>query len=169
MSGHFPWKEARERVAKGFQEPARTREEVLRERAEHLARPLEPLVAPSEDRICLAVGDAWASVPSWAVRSIGRLGALTPIPGAPPELLGLARVRGALTPIFDLGPVLTGGATERSERSRVLILRAGGADLAVVAGALADDTPNDGAEVLVLDVEKLLGDARLTVDQRDEL
>lgn len=167
MSGQFPWREAQARVAKRFQDSARARDEVLRERAVHLARPMQPLGVETEERLCFAVGGEWACVATQSVRSIGRLGTLTPIPDSPPQVLGLARVRGALTPIFDLGPILTGGATERTERSRVLVLHGPGPDLAVIAGEVEDASP--GVDVLLLDVAKLLGDARLTVDQTDEL
>ena len=168
MSDRSPPGDARESVRVRIRDGARPREEILRERAVHLARPLEPLGANAEERLCFAVGGTWACVPTHAVQSIAPLGTLTPIPGTPAELLGLARVRGVLTPIFDLGPILTGGATERGERSQVLILRGGGPDLAVIAGEVDDAPPAEGADPLLLDVAKLLGDARLTVDQRDE-
>jgi purine-binding chemotaxis protein CheW len=46
---------------------------------------------------------------------------MTPFPGAPAAVLGVARIRGAATPVVDVGALL--GCTEPSNPSRFLTLR----------------------------------------------
>ncbi|KRE88555.1 chemotaxis protein CheW [Frateuria sp. Soil773] len=58
--------------------------------------------------------------------------ALTPVPGTQPWLLGVANVRGNLVPVVDLARFLFGERTPHSERSRLLIVRQGGGNVALL-------------------------------------
>ena len=61
---------------------------------------------------------------------------VTPVPGAPPWMLGLANVRGNLLPIVDLKQFLEGERTVLHEGQRVLIVRQPGGDVAVTIDEL---------------------------------
>ncbi|EIL95599.1 MULTISPECIES: chemotaxis protein CheW [Rhodanobacter] len=57
---------------------------------------------------------------------------LTPVPGTLPWLLGVANVRGNLVPVVDLGRFLFGERTTMSERTRLLVVRQGGGNVALL-------------------------------------
>ena len=57
---------------------------------------------------------------------------LTPVPGTQPWLLGVANVRGNLVPVIDFARYLFGERTTHSERSRLLIVRQGGGNVALL-------------------------------------
>jgi purine-binding chemotaxis protein CheW len=54
----------------------------------------------------------------------------TPLPGAPPELVGVTNLRGEIRPVLDAAVLLSsGGEAEPEETSRVLFLRREGAEV----------------------------------------
>jgi twitching motility protein PilI len=57
---------------------------------------------------------------------------LTPVPGTLPWLLGVANVRGNLVPVVDLGRFLFNERTLLSERTRLLVVRQGGGNVALL-------------------------------------
>ena len=57
---------------------------------------------------------------------------LTPVPGTQPWLLGVANVRGNLVPVVDIGRFLFGERTLSSDRSRLLVVRQGGGNVALL-------------------------------------
>jgi chemotaxis signal transduction protein len=57
--------------------------------------------------------------------------AVTPLPGAPPALMGVAGLRGHLIPVYDLATVLGARGREPTARPRWMILVAGSPALAV--------------------------------------
>lgn len=57
---------------------------------------------------------------------------LTPVPGTQAWLLGVANVRGNLVPVIDLGRFLFGERTLHSERARLLIVRQGNGNVALL-------------------------------------
>jgi twitching motility protein PilI len=57
---------------------------------------------------------------------------LTPVPGTQPWLLGVANVRGNLVPVVDMGRFLFGERTQSSDRSRLLVVRQGGVNVALL-------------------------------------
>lgn len=58
--------------------------------------------------------------------------ALTPVPGTQAWLLGVANVRGNLVPVVDLGRFLFGERTLQTERSRLLVVRQGAGNVALL-------------------------------------
>jgi len=56
--------------------------------------------------VALPVGADWFAVDMQSVREIVPLATITPIPTAPPEVVGLFNVRGQLVPLFDTGRLL---------------------------------------------------------------
>lgn len=61
---------------------------------------------------------------------------VTPVPGAQPWMLGVANVRGTLLPIVDLKQFLEGERTVVHEGQRMLIVRQGGGNVAVLIDEL---------------------------------
>lgn len=61
---------------------------------------------------------------------------VTPVPGAQPWLLGVANVRGNLLPIVDLKQFLEGERTVLHETTRMLVVRQGGGNVAVLIDEL---------------------------------
>jgi len=57
---------------------------------------------------------------------------LTPVPGTQPWLLGVANVRGNLVPVIDFGRFLFGDRTQHTERARLLVVRQGGGNVALL-------------------------------------
>jgi purine-binding chemotaxis protein CheW len=126
----------------------------------------------------LAVGVRW-------LRGVVAVDHWTVVPSAPPQLLGLANLRGAALPVLDAGPAL--GLPARSWRGRTLVLvvaageaRVGlaieavlGLDDPAVVVPFAEGTPaphrqlglglvrREHGVALLLDVPKLLTTLRL--------
>jgi purine-binding chemotaxis protein CheW len=114
--------------------------EVLRKRARALAVPLE---APNDDRTSERVeivaftlaGQAYG-ITGDGVREAIVLSQLTPLPGMPATLRGLANVRSRIVPAFDLKPLLQVPAgDERRLRDTMLIVISDGMEF----GLLVDD------------------------------
>jgi purine-binding chemotaxis protein CheW len=81
----------------------------------------------SDVHVHLRVGDERYALPVEDVRSIVDLEGLAPVLGAPPSVLGLRALDGALLPVFDLATVL---GIERAAPSRIVVVD-GGIGLAV--------------------------------------
>src|SRR5690348_3397904 len=58
--------------------------------------------------------------------------ALTSVPGTQPWLLGVANVRGNLVPVVDFARFLFGERTQHSDRTRLLVVRQGGGNVALL-------------------------------------
>jgi purine-binding chemotaxis protein CheW len=111
----------------------------------------------------LRVGVESYALPVDAVIEVTMLEASTPLPGGPPELLGLQNLRGHALPVYDLGAYLGGGAA--AEPARMVVVsengrRAGFAiDEVTGVGPLPARTDSD-ADLLsgsVLEGEQLVG------------
>jgi twitching motility protein PilI len=57
---------------------------------------------------------------------------LTAVPGTQPWLLGVANVRGNLVPVIDFGRFLFGERTQHTDRTRLLVVRQGGGNVALL-------------------------------------
>ncbi|MGC4113366.1 MAG: chemotaxis protein CheW [Myxococcales bacterium] len=79
-------------------------------------------------------GTAFA-VEAGLVQEVVRTPPITPLPGAPPFLVGVASHRGDVVAIVDLARLLGRGETQVRERSRLAIARSEG----MVVGLLADE------------------------------
>jgi twitching motility protein PilI len=58
--------------------------------------------------------------------------ALTAVPGTKPWLLGVANVRGNLMPVIDMARFLFSERTQHTERTRLLVVRQGGGNVALL-------------------------------------
>jgi purine-binding chemotaxis protein CheW len=111
----------------------------------------------------LRVGAESYALPVEAVIEVTMLEASTPLPGGPPELLGLQNLRGHALPVYDLGSYLGGHATPNAARMIVVSdggRRAGFAiDVVTGVGPLPERTDSD-AELFsgsTLDGDRLVG------------
>jgi purine-binding chemotaxis protein CheW len=111
----------------------------------------------------LRVGAEDYALPVEAVLEVTMLEASTPLPGGPPELLGLQNLRGHALPVYDLGAYLGAGATAGAARMVVVShkgLRAGFAiDAVTGVGPLPERTESHAALLSgsALDGDRLVG------------
>ncbi|HEX7814495.1 chemotaxis protein CheW [Dyella sp.] len=90
---------------------------------------------------------------------------LTPVPGTQNWLLGIANVRGNLVPVIDLGRFLFGERTQPTERSRLLVVRQGAGNVALLVDEVFGQRTVDAEQRRDVEPES---DPRLTrfVDDR---
>ena len=111
----------------------------------------------------LLVGAESYALPVDAVIEVTMLEASTPLPGGPPELLGLQNLRGHALPVYDLGAYL--GAGKTSDAARMVVVsdngrRAGFAIDAVTGVGPLPARTESGSPLLsgsALDGERLVG------------
>lgn len=161
------------------------RERILRERAERLA--VAPATVERELVVQVAVvlvGDEQVGVPVRYLREIVRVPPITPLPGLPEGLIGVALVRGEILSVIDLAPWI--GAKPSTQRSCLVVLEGPSGPLGALAdkslgfrGVYADELTTDlGVSTsserscvsrrtrdlcAILDTGKLLADPRLCV------
>jgi len=68
---------------------------------------------------------------------------LTPVPGTQAWLLGVANVRGNLVPVVDLSRFLFGERTLHTERSRLLVVRQGAGNVALLVDGVSSQRTVD--------------------------
>jgi purine-binding chemotaxis protein CheW len=119
------------------------------------------------------------AIPVDQVLEVSEFGDVAPVPGAPPEVVGVRNLRGQVIPVIDLATVL--GLSDDAERQRIVITEVGArrGGLAVTeivdVGELAEATERpespylagavlaDGALVGVIDVPALMNAVSGTV------
>lgn len=120
---------------RGSGELQREAARILDERARELARPGDVDLGAATGTLVVVrflLRGAAHAVATVHVREIVHPGPLTPVPGAPPLLVGVVNLRGVLVPVFDLAALLGGAvASEPASHPLVLVLGNGGPDLAV--------------------------------------
>ena len=196
-SSGIDWSEIRARVEaagaaiqRGMEKTAEQKKEILERRAEELAREPE---AEEMARSRLEVVEFLLAYETYAigsahVREVYPLTHLTPVPCAPPFVLGMTSVRGQILSIVDLKKFFELPEETLTELNKIIIVR----DESVEFGILADDVlgvrsiPLDELEpslptltgiraaylkgvtperVVVLDVDKILSDERIVVHE----
>jgi purine-binding chemotaxis protein CheW len=65
------------------------------------------------------VGDERFALPVTQVLEVAEVGALAPVPGAPPSVLGVRNLRGQVLPVIDLAAVL---GTARAQEAETLVV-----------------------------------------------
>jgi chemotaxis signal transduction protein len=102
--------------------------------------------------VSLRIGVELYAVGVEHVLEVAELGAVTPVPGAPPAVLGVWNLRGQILPVLDLGSLL--GLAPSTERRRLVVAEAAGrrAGLAVDevsdVGTLPSPTEETESELL---------------------
>ncbi len=74
-----------------------------------------------------------------SVKEINRNITYTPVPDAPPYIVGLLNLRGQVVTLFDLSQLMGYGCQHKIERNTCIVLKAGG-DYPEYAGFLIDKT-----------------------------
>jgi len=88
--------------------------------------------------VSVAVGDSLFAIDIMSVREIRGWTASTPIPHAPPHVLGMINLRGTILPVADLGELLGLAATEAKASSVVVVAQVGGEQLGLLVDAVCD-------------------------------
>jgi purine-binding chemotaxis protein CheW len=167
---------------------------VLEQRARMLARVPPAEVAQDEviEVVTFALADERYGLPARYVREVVRVTDFTPVPRAPSLLTAVINLRGEILPIFDLGQLF--GIQQRgpTDASRVIIVGEQQAEFGVHADAAYEvltvrteavqeppaTIPGSSRRILhgvlsdgliLFDGAVLLRDARLAIDQGDEV
>lgn len=97
--------------------------EILRERARHLALPLEE---PGGERLqvlrFMSGGQTYALDCAY-IREVAPLVQMTPLPGVPPFVLGVVNMHGMIVAILDLHYILGIPAAQTGEAGTIIILQ----------------------------------------------
>ena len=94
--------------------------------------------APGAELISVRIGDQAYAIDIMAVREIRGWSAATPLPHAPPHVLGMMNLRGAILPVIDLGARLGLGAANPTASSVVVVAQIGEAQVGLVVDAVSD-------------------------------
>jgi purine-binding chemotaxis protein CheW len=190
------WAVVRKRIAAAGEDRGLSREAkevILTERARVLARPVEAAVDTISDlRLAtFALANERYGIEARLVVEISRLVDYTPLPHAPPHLVGVTNVRGEILPVFDLRALLGLSRRALDDLSRLVVLGKERAEFGILADSTREfvalsamdllpppPTVSDGARpylrgvtkdaLIVLDGSALLEDRRLFCDQGAE-
>lgn len=72
------------------------------------------------------------------IREIRAWSGVTPLPGTPAHVRGVVNLRGTILPVFDLRAFFGLGLTEPGEESVIIVMRAGGRWLGLLADAVLE-------------------------------
>jgi purine-binding chemotaxis protein CheW len=122
----------------------------------------------------LRVASEVYAMPVEHVAEVAALGDLTPVPGSPPELLGVRNMRGRILPVVDLALLLK--VPRMAPPSRLVVAEAAGrqigfaVDSVYEVGELAEPTEETESPLLagaILDNGELVGvvDVRRAMDE----
>lgn len=93
---------------------------------------------PGAELISVRIGDQSYAIDIMAVREIRGWTAATPLPHAPPHVLGMMNLRGAILPVIDLGSRLGLGPAAPNASSVVVVAQIGEAQVGLVVDAVSD-------------------------------
>ncbi|WP_332765264.1 chemotaxis protein CheW [Phenylobacterium sp.] len=94
--------------------------------------------SPGAELISVRIGDQAYAIDIMAVREIRGWTAATPLPHAPPHVLGMMNLRGAILPVIDLGARLGLGAANPGPASVVVVAQIGDSQMGLVVDAVSD-------------------------------
>jgi purine-binding chemotaxis protein CheW len=112
------------------------------------------------DVVRVRVGDRQWAVPTVRVREVAVVGSLTPVPHAPPAILGLMQLRGQILPVIELGP--DGAAAHPPKPGDPLLVVESGPIRAALRVDHVHGVEPDTGRVEVLDVATLFDRLRLS-------
>lgn len=90
------------------------------------------------------------AIPIEMAREIIRLPALTPLPGMPEGMLGIANLRGTVVPAWDLHVHFGGSALVRTQESQLLVLQTGSGAIGIVVDDVTEVSDFDESELTML-------------------
>ena len=94
--------------------------------------------SPGAELISVRIAEQAYAIDIMAVREIRGWSAATPLPHAPPHVLGMMNLRGAILPVIDLGARLGLGPANPSASSVVVVAQIGEAQMGLVVDAVSD-------------------------------
>jgi purine-binding chemotaxis protein CheW len=94
--------------------------------------------APGAELISVRIHGQAFAIDIMAVREIRGWTAATPLPHAPPHVLGMMNLRGAILPVIDLGARLGLGPSNPDASSVVVVAQIGEAQVGLVVDAVSD-------------------------------
>lgn len=93
---------------------------------------------PTTSYLLLSLADEHFALSSTCAREIARWRTPTPVPGAPPEIIGIINQRGVILPVVQMCTLLGLATTPPGRSSRYLIMRYRDIDLALFVDAIID-------------------------------
>ena len=99
------------------------------------ARKLPPV---GSELISVSIGEHLYAIDIMQVREIRGWTASTPLPHAPPHVLGMINLRGSILPVIDLGSLLGVGETAVSASSVVMVAQIGEHQVGLLVDAVCD-------------------------------
>lgn len=130
-------------------DPLRAGAALLDARTRAVAAPPRRVELPAEPCLSVIVAGERYALPARAVRAVGELRRLTPLPRAPAHVAGLTAWGGAVVPVFHLRVLLGLPLAALPEHGRVVYLGEGADALGVIvdavhdAGAIAETADGD--------------------------
>jgi chemotaxis signal transduction protein len=96
---------------------------VLRERAMQIAADKQDGRAENTRNVLLCqIGAEWYALPLQDLSAIYREVTITPLPGAPPLLSGVANIRGRILPVVNIAQLLTQQSTQTSKSHELVVV-----------------------------------------------
>lgn len=163
---------------------------ILKARARVLAQETEEAGAAREflDIIEFSLAAETYGIESAFVREVYPLKDFTPLPGAPPFVLGIVNVRGQILSVIDLKKFFNLPEKGLGQLNKVIIIRNGLMEFGILADAVLNARPIPletiqappptvtgigagylkgvtGGRMIILDAEKILGDEKIIVRQ----
>jgi purine-binding chemotaxis protein CheW len=128
----------------------------------------QDLDVPRDEAIVVRLGSGRFAVELASVVEVGRVPAVTRLPGVPGFVAGVANWRGRILPVLDVRPLLGASATPTTRDTRLVILTADSLTAGMVADAVEGTTSLD--DVAPIPVAGGSGDLMLVSGQapRDE-
>ena len=93
---------------------------------------------PGAELISVRIGDQAYAIDIMAVREIRGWSAATPLPHAPPHVLGMINLRGLILPVVDLAARLGLPQSEPGPSSVVVVVQVGENQVGLVVDAVSD-------------------------------
>lgn len=107
---------------------------------------LDEREAPAAGAVVVRLGSSRFAADLDSVSEVGKVPAVTRVPGSPPWLAGIANWRGRLLPVLDLRSTLGGEGLPLTSRARLLVLSLDGMSAGLVADAV-EGAGDLGAEI----------------------
>ena len=180
-------KAARASLEEAQQPAPALRAQILRERAQQLARELRAPVSEAErlEVVEFLLGNEHYGIESDAIREVFALKEITWLPAAPDFVLGIVNVRGQVLPVMDLRRIFDLPEKGLSDLNKVIVVEYGETQVGVLADCIvglrsvlvSDLQPSlptltgvraeylrgvSSDRLVVLDIRKILADPNLT-------
>ena len=151
-------------------DPAERIREIQEEMARRAAQP-EESEQGTETVLLFTLSEEQYAFPLAAVREVSRVGAITPLPGLHPAVLGASGLRGEVLAVLDLRRLLGLEEQPLTPDSRLLVVQHGEITAALLADGVADIAalpteallPPPDAEEVVSFLQAIARDGRTTI------